>query len=186
VRSFIALEIPAALRSALAAAEARLARTEADVKWVEVDNLHLTLKFLGDVAPERLPQLQESLSELVTTRRPFELSVAGLGAFPSLAEPNVIWAGLANGASECTALWRAVEEACARLGYPRERKPFTPHLTLGRRRSGYNLSALSHALRTDADTTFGVAMIDGMTLYRSDLRPSGPVYTKLGEYRFGG
>lgn len=186
MRSFIALEIPDDLRAALAAAEARLARTEADVKWVEVSNLHLTLKFLGDVAPERLPRLQQSLAELAAVQRPFELSVAGLSAFPSPAEPNVIWAGLTGGASECMAIWQAVEEVCARLGFPRERKPFTPHLTLGRRRSGYRLAALSQALRADADTTFGAAVIDSMTLFRSDLRPSGPIYTALGEYRFGG
>lgn len=184
MRSFIALEIPAALRAALAAAEARLAKTEADVKWVEVDNLHLTIKFLGDVAPERLPRLQDSLAELAARWRPFELSVAGLDAFPSLAEPNVIWAGLANGESDCTALWRAVEEVCARLGYPRERKPFTPHFTLGRRRSGYRLGALAQALRADADLKFGGATIESMTLFRSDLRPTGPVYTKLGEFYF--
>ncbi|MGE5560322.1 MAG: RNA 2',3'-cyclic phosphodiesterase [Chloroflexota bacterium] len=185
IRSFLALDVPASVRASLAAVTARLASSEADVKWVETRNLHLTVKFLGDVPPERLPRLQESMTELAAAQTPFQLTISGLGAFPSLTEPNVIWAGLAAGTSELTALWKRVEEHCARIGFARERKPFSPHLTLGRQRSAYRQTALTEAIRAAADTSFGVVPVSGMTLYRSDLRPTGPVYTVQGEYDFG-
>lgn len=185
IRSFIALEIPAEVRAALAAEAARLAGSGADVKWVAAANLHLTIKFLGDVPPDRLPRLQARLAGLADARHPFDLSVVGLGAFPSVSEPNVVWAGIAGATADLAALWRAVEDECALLGVDRERNPFAPHLTLGRRRSGFHHTSLSEAIHAGAGREYGSWRAAGMTLFRSDLRPDGPLYSSLGEFRFG-
>lgn len=184
IRSFIAIELPSGVRAALADAATRLARTEADVKWVEAANLHLTLKFLGDVALERQPRLLQALGDLAAAQAPFTLAIGGLGCFPSLEEPHVVWAGLRSGAGECAALWRAVEGSCVRLGFARERKPFSPHVTLGRQRTGFRTAALASALSQLAQLEFGLVTVGGLTLFQSDLRPSGPVYTSLGEFPF--
>lgn len=185
VRSFIAIELSPAVRAALAGLVTRLAQTEADVKWVESVNLHLTLKFLGDVTPDHLTRLTQSLEDLAGERASFALSVGGVGCFPSPAEPHVIWAGLTAGQSDVAALFRAVEGTCAKLGFARERKPFSAHITLGRQRSSHRAAALAEALAGAVDSEGGGFTVSGFTLFRSDLRPTGPVYTAAGTFPFG-
>lgn len=186
VRSFIAVELSPAVRASLAGLVTRLAQTEADVKWVESVNLHLTLKFLGNVTPDHLARLAQGLESLAGERASFALSVGGVGCFPSPAEPRVIWAGLTAGQSDVTALFRAVEGTCAKLGFPRERKPFSAHITLGRQRSSHRSAALADALAGAIGIECGDFTVSGFTLFRSDLRPTGPVYTVAGTFPFGG
>jgi 2'-5' RNA ligase len=111
--------------------------------------------------------------------------VGGVGCFPSPAEPRVIWAGLTAGQSDVTALFRAVEGTCAKLGFPRERKPFSAHITLGRQRSSHRAAVLADALAGAMDSEYGGFTVSAFTLFRSDLRPTGPVYTAAGTFPFG-
>ena len=170
-----------ALRPALAAAQEELRASRASVKWVEPQNLHFTLKFLGDVAEERTEAVTEALREVARRTPPFAGHVAGVGVFPSLSRPRVVWAGMTAGAEELAGLASEVEEALVPLGFERERRAFTPHLTLGRVKSVVNVSNLAEAVQRHAEADFGPLRVDAVYLMRSDLRPSGPVYSPLAE-----
>jgi 2'-5' RNA ligase len=135
-RAFFAVELPEAARDVAIEAIDALARgCDADVRWVPAENLHLTVKFLGDVEVERLPELARRVAAKLVRERPFEVELAGLGAFPSARAARVLWLGIASGASELARLARKTDAAVARLGVPREHRPYRAHLTLGRLRS---------------------------------------------------
>lgn len=157
------------------------------VRWVPVKNIHITLKFLGDVSVSNLDVLKKIFSGEAAAHRPFEISAGGLGAFPSIKRPRVIWVDV-QAPAELTALQRAIDHETARLGYPREDRPFSPHLTIGRVSRNTNadeLRRLSAAL-TNAKTSFVEgAKVEDVFLYRSDLQPSGAVYTPLFSARLG-
>ncbi len=178
VRAFIAVDLPPDLRQALGRVSRHLQEQLAGVpvRWVPPENIHLTLKFLGN-----LPLLQEMLRGEVADRRPFEFGVGGLGAFPDLKQPRVIWVGV-KGPDELEALHYVVEVAMERLGYAREGRPFTPHLTLGRvsrNASPREIRQVSEVLRKTKVGFLGSARVEEVHLYRSDLRPTGAVYTRL-------
>jgi 2'-5' RNA ligase len=183
LRSFVAVEIPAAIRAAIARSTDGLQKSlpRPLVRWVAAQNLHLTLKFLGDVSPANLEKLAEALKVEADRLAGFELSVGRLGAFPTPRRPRVIWIGIEAPAA-LAALQRAVEGAAARMGYPPEERPFTPHLTVGR--VGQNASAADLArIRTAIEGTvvgpLGTARVDAFHIFKSDLQSTGSVYTHL-------
>ncbi|MEW6309219.1 MAG: RNA 2',3'-cyclic phosphodiesterase [Bacillota bacterium] len=176
MRLFIAIALEQCVRAALAAAAKRLAATGADVKWVEEENLHLTLKFLGEVEAGRIETLTAALTKAAAGAQAFTLSLDGLGSFPGSGAPRVVWARVYTGAKEAAALAARVEQAAAGLGFPREERSFSPHVTLGRRRTSYGGEALATAIA--AGQLAASQRVDEFVLYRSDLRPAGPVYTR--------
>ena len=133
LRSFVAVEIPAGIQSAIAQSTAGLQKAlpRPLVRWVAAQNLHLTLKFLGDVSPTNLERLAEALKVETARLTGFELSVGGLGAYPTSRRARVFWVGIEAPAA-LASLQRLVEGIAARLGYPPEERPFSPHLTIGR------------------------------------------------------
>lgn len=183
LRAFIALEIPAPIREAIQQ-QTTVLRKSADsslVRWVPAGNLHLTLKFLGDVSTTNLPFLTQMLAREAGQHTGFSLQVGGLGAFPNSRRPRVIWIGI-HAPEELSALARSLESATRRLGYPPEERPFSPHLTIGRIKqttSPADLQRVHTALESTQVGPLGSAEVTAVHLMKSDLQPTGSVYTRL-------
>ncbi len=151
------------------------------IRWVPVHNIHVTLKFLGDVSIKNLEVLKKLLEAETRNHAPFEISVGDLGAFPSERRPRVLWAGV-EAPQELPALQRGIEAETARLGYTPEDRPFSPHLTLGRIGRNANtqdLRRVGEILKTSKVGFLGATRIMAVHLYRSDLQPGGAVYSQL-------
>jgi 2'-5' RNA ligase len=181
VRCFIALDLPDVVRGALdvAQAELRAAAPQADVRWVTGAAIHLTLKFLGEVADERLGEVRAALERVTAATAPIGLNCAGLGVFPGPSRPRVIWAGVTMGLRELGLLARAVEAVLEPLGFPPERRPYRGHATLGRVRSPRGIGRLMRALERLDGVEFGRWTASQVVLYRSHLRRTGSIYEPL-------
>jgi RNA 2',3'-cyclic 3'-phosphodiesterase len=183
LRSFIAVEIPAEIQKAIARSigplEKELPRPL--IRWVAHQNIHLTLKFLGDISPANLEQLAEVLRVEAAGHEAFPLSVNGLGAFPNPRRARVIWVGL-EAPPVLAAIQRSVESACARLGYAPEERSFSPHLTIGRvdqHATAADLQKIRSALEEVNVGALGATRVDALHIFKSDLQPAGPIYTPL-------
>src|SRR3990167_8149754 len=155
IRSFVAILLSDETRQAAASLIDSLRPVGRRVSWVKAENLHLTLKFLGDQSPEDLRRVIEGLTEATAASAPFELLLSGLGAFPDLRRPRVIWVGASDGTREAIALARRVEESLRRRGLPKEEHPFSPHLTIGRVKDPRGLHALSSAIADERARVMG-------------------------------
>ncbi|MCH7685434.1 MAG: RNA 2',3'-cyclic phosphodiesterase [Planctomycetes bacterium] len=147
------------------------------VKPVSADNLHVTLKFLGDTNPTRVPEISNAVSEAVDGEKTFEGQIVGLGAFPRIQRPSVIWAGLENG-EPLKRIAESLETMLSGLNFHPEQKPFHPHLTLARIKSKPP-PELAELLNENQTTDFGVVSISSVELFQSELQPNGPRYTVL-------
>jgi 2'-5' RNA ligase len=182
MRCFVAVDLPAEIREELGkfTSSPSLGSLGRIVRWTRPENIHLTLKFLGAVPRETLPELQSALDGALAGRPPCSLSVKGTGVFPPRGRPRVVWIGLAGETDSLAALQSAVESALAPLGFPREKRPFTPHLTVGRvrdpRRPG---AALGEAIAANREREWGECVVDRVHLMRSELFPTGPRYSIL-------
>jgi 2'-5' RNA ligase len=183
LRSFIAIELPAGIQKAILAGTAGLqnACPKPLVRWLPPENIHLTLKFLGDVSPANLEQLAEALAVETVKHDPFNISVGGLGAFPNPRRARVIWIGLEAPAGLLT-LQHSVESVSSRLGYTSEERPFSAHLTIGR--TGQNCSAADlAAIRAGLEACLvgplGTVKVAAVQIFKSELNPTGSVYTRL-------
>jgi 2'-5' RNA ligase len=151
------------------------------VRWVPAVNIHLTLKFLGDVSLANLSILTDMIKSEVITHHQFEISVGGSGAFPNNRQPRVIWIGV-EAPQELVAVQVGIESATARLGYAQEERAFSAHLTLGRvsrNASSQDVKAISQCLDKTRVGFLGATCVEKVHLYRSDLKPNGAVYTQL-------
>ena len=183
IRAFIALDFSEAvlrnLEKVSHALQQRLSKTP--VRWVAVKHIHLTLKFLGELNTQHVNDVETILVRAAQSQSAFEMQLAELGAFPSLSRPRVIWVGV-QAPIGLARLQEEIDLQTARLGYASEDRPFTPHLTLGR--VGRDVSPQEHkligeALRLTPAANLGVSPVKAVHLYRSDLRPDGPIYTRL-------
>ena len=183
LRSFVALEVPAGIQIALANStdSLRQALPRPLVRWVEPKNVHLTILFLGDVPPARLEQLADALREEANTLEPFDLTVRGLGAFPHARKARIIWIGL-EAPPGLAALVRGVQSAAAKLGFALEDRPLSPHLTIGRvgqHTTADDLQRVRAALEATTIGLVGTFRVEALQVFKSELKPGGPVYTKL-------
>lgn len=180
IRTFIAVETDESIRQAASRLIDRLRTAGADVKWVAACNMHLTLKFLGDVPEKDIPQVGRTVELAVAETPAFELEIRGLGAFPHPGRPQTIWLGTGSGGPELAALADQVERALEPLGFARERRPFHGHLTLGRlRRPSPAIKALSRMIQDQAAIEIGRTAVRELIVFSSQLAPSGPVYHPL-------
>ena len=182
LRCFVAVEVAAPhLRRALEGAQLGLKRSFGQpdpVKWVPAHQFHFTLKFLGEIPPEAAERAMQALERAVVGAVPFEVRVAGLGGFPGGDRLSVLWAGVAEGKEQLTALAAAVEREFEAAGFPRERRPFRPHLTLGRVREGARVpAAVPQMLAQAAGQEFGTWRVERVVLMQSELTPRGPIYS---------
>ena len=183
VRAFIAIDLSSEIQERLDEVISQLKERLPDisVRWVPAQNIHLTLKFLGDVSTSNLEMLYEIIKREAIKQPSFELSVGNLGAFPSVKRPRVVWVGI-EAPSELYALQRGIENEFAHLGYAREKRSFSPHLTIGRVSRNANSSEvreLSNVLSNCKVGFLGATRVSEVYLYRSDLRPDGAKYTQL-------
>lgn len=179
IRTFIAVKLPEAVRAAIGGIQAQLAAYGFSVRWVKTANIHLTLKFLGEVDEGMVDGISAVLTEAVHGFAPLRLAAADVGVFPNLKRARVIWVGVTGQVSELTALQRSIAKRLSSIGYPPDRRPFTGHLTLGRVKGMIatpRLTTAMVALRDFASETF---VVDRVILFKSDLRPAGAVYTEL-------
>ena len=181
MRTFIAIALPQEIRDYLACIQAELKKCQADVKWVQPENIHLTLKFLGERDEKKIEKIKEILQESVREKACFAVRLCNIGAFPKIDFPRVIWLGLDKGEKETKEIAYALEEKIAKLGIPKEDKPFSSHITIARIRSPANRESLVQELKRVPklkDLEFPVTKI---TLYKSTLTPKGPIYEILKE-----
>lgn len=191
IRCFAAILLSEDVREAVASAVEPLRGLSRAVAWVPAANLHFTLRFLGNQDQDGLARAVEALGEAAGATPPFTLALHGMGGFPGLERPRILWVGLALGALEVRALQERVAVALAREGFPREDRAWHPHLTIGRvyderrwrREAG---PALRQALAQAATTGFGTARIAEVALMQSDLSPRGARYTVRGAVVLGG
>ena len=179
VRTFIAVEVSEKIRGRLSHDILQLKSRAPLVKWVIPDNLHLTLRFLGDVKENDLEELFDALREEVESLPPFALEIRGVGAFPNWRHPRVVWAGCGEGADEAVELAETVESLCVDLGYEKERRPFRPHLTLGRVKQPADALGLEEAVNGMEEKLFGYLDVDAVVVFMSSLRRAGPVYSPM-------
>ena len=182
LRLFVAIVPPPPLPARLHTLQERLRPCGADVKWVETQNLHVTLKFLGEVPEARVSTLRATLRSLAAPVSSFSLRLAGAGYFPPRGTPRVIWVGLDEGFGALRALHASVDEALARIGFAREERPFAAHVTLGRLRSPGHEDALKREIMRMQDEEVGRFTVDGFSLVQSQLTRQGPVYTHVEDY----
>jgi RNA 2',3'-cyclic 3'-phosphodiesterase len=183
IRAFIAINISAEIEQRLKTISQDLQQSlhGMPVRWVPVENIHLTLKFLGDVSISNLDLLKKVLDSESLGHLPFEFSVGDLGAFPSVRRPRVIWVDV-KAPPDLLALQRGIDNETARLGYAREERPFSPHLTLGRisrNASSDEVRQISEVLSNVKVGYVGTAKVSAVFLYRSDLHPSGAIYSAI-------
>ncbi len=179
LRMFIAIPIPPLLGEWLHDIQAQLGSTTSDVRWVKVANVHLTLRFLGDIASQQVQIIAGAMDRCLATRAPFRLAAGGVGVFPNLQRARVIWVGLDGDTNELSAMQAELESALARIGFKREQRPFRPHLTIGRVRRRIAPRTLRTALQPLSKMASGAFWADRLVLYRSTLKPSGAAYTAL-------
>ena len=182
LRAFIAVELPLDIRKTVCAATSKLQNEVAGlVRWVPIENMHLTLKFLGDVSPSNIDLLSGMLRAETDLFHCFELRLIGLGSFPSLKRPRVIYIGI-QAPAVLESLQRGIESASHRLGYESEERGFSPHLTIGRVKQNATVTEqqmIRRALEETKIDSLGTARVDSVELFKSDLKPTGSVYTRL-------
>ncbi len=183
IRAFIAIDLPPDVQDCLEQVSSQLKEQlgEKSVRWVPVSNIHLTLKFLGDVSLNNLAVLKEILSAEVLTQKPMEISVGRLGAFPKTRQPRVVWIGI-EAPQDLTSLQRSIEARTTKVGYPPDKRDFFPHLTLGRvsrNAAPDDIRKIGDVMSASTIGFLGVARVHAVHLYKSDLLPTGAVYTKM-------
>jgi 2'-5' RNA ligase len=178
IRSFVCIEIPESIRERIGVLEQSLKKAGGQASWVKPSNIHLTLKFLGDVRRSRIQDVKAGLERAVAGVSPIEIEVGGAGCFPSPRSPRVLWVGLAGLPAELIRLHKRIEDELAREGFPKEQKRFAPHLTIARLRSPQNGSELADRLIAEgfASQKFTANKV---ILMQSQLSPGGSVYTPL-------
>ena len=181
----MAVLLPAEVRAGLGETVESLRPIARGIAWVAPTNFHLTVKFLGRVEESRLEAVRAALAGAAAGHAPFEVTLQGLGAFPTPTRPRVVWAGLAAGAAPLAALAGEVDHALAALGFPREERPFSAHVTLGRVREPRRDPALATAITRATAQSFGTARVDHLSLMQSQLSPAGARYTELAALSLG-
>lgn len=183
LRAFIAIEIPEAILDRIASHTADLRRSLGDeiIRWVPTNNIHLTLKFLGDISSANVDILAQVLTAETRQIRPFTIQISRLGVFPDLRRPRVIWIGVESPPA-LKMLQHGLETSAERLGYAAEDRPFSPHLTIGRirqRTSTQQNQRIRDILSDVKIGELGSAQVDVIHIFKSDLKPGGAVYTRL-------
>ncbi len=184
MRTFIAIELPQEIKDSLGKLQAELKKTAADVKWVNPDNIHLTLKFLGEADDKKVIEIENILAGVAKNYKAFYIRPCAIGAFPKIEFPKVIWIGIDKGDNETKLIAGELEEKISQLGIPKEDRPFSSHITIGRTKSFLNRDKLIRELKNmegKIEERFQEFPITKLTLFKSTLTPKGPIYAILKE-----
>lgn len=186
LRAFLAIELPKIVLKKIEEVQEELKSSHADVRWVNPEKIHLTLKFFGNIEESRIEPIVKSIEGPIRTTTPFPLAIRGMGTFPHLKTPRVIWIGLVEGREILALFQKQLESKIEAIGFEAEERPFHPHLTLGRVKSGRGKEELIRGMEKYKDEEFGNFRVERVVLFKSELRPTGPVYTPLRELKLGG
>lgn len=185
LRTFIAINVPPAVLDTIARIQNRFKSLGLHASWVKPGNIHLTLKFLGDTDPDRIPGIQITLTETLASLARFQLSLDSAGVFPDTNNPRVLWLGLKDREGVLETLQTGIEKALEQIGFPREQRPFSPHVTLARIKSPKGKKELKSEL--DALNRQGITPhpfdVGEIQLYESQLTPKGSIYTVLANFK---
>jgi 2'-5' RNA ligase len=178
IRIFIAIDIPETQRAHLASLQSELRPLGGRVSWPRPEGIHLTLKFLGDVEESRINEVADAVTKAAVGRSSFKIRIAGTGAFPNVRRPRVLWVGVKDSSGLVRDLARSIENNLKDVGFPRENREFSPHLTLGRVKESRGVEPLMDRLRGEKFDA-GEFEVKEVVVVRSDLKPTGAVYTPL-------
>lgn len=190
IRTFLAIELSESVRDWLAALQRHLraAPSGRDVRWVDLELMHITLKFFGDTELSKAAIMKTIVEKVASSRPSFTLAATGVGCFPNAHRPRVVWAGL-EPSRDLAELQAALESACEEAGFPKESRPFAPHLTLGRVRDSLSIEQLRRVgedlAKVPNQRERVVWTVDAISFFRSDLKPTGPVYTVIQNSKLG-
>ncbi len=181
IRSFIAFDIDndAVLRK-ITDVQNLLIKTGANLKLVKPENIHITMRFLGNITPPTVEKIFEEMKKVQFT--PFDVKIQGTGVFPHMRYPRVVWVGITEGADQMRSIFSQLEPRLRKLGFAPDSKGFSPHLTIARVKSGRNKAELVKCISENANPEFGAIRAECLRLKRSDLTPKGPVYSTLKEF----
>lgn len=186
IRAFLALELPREIRDLVEGIKERLRPVVGGVRWTRAEGMHLTLKFFGDILPEDVDRISAVVRKHSRDIPPLKLSLDTLGGFPGLSRPRVLWLGVGGEIDRLANMQEAIEKDLAACGFPAEGRAFTAHLTLGRSRSRGGVSGAASLPDMVGDLSGHLFEAAEMVLFKSDLRPAGPLYTALARFPFGG
>ncbi len=186
IRSFLAIELPEPILKKIGEVQGDLRSTHAEVGWTNFKKIHLTLKFFGNIEESRIDPIFKSIEEPVRKTLPFSLKVRGVGAFPHMKNPRVIWIGLVDEKEVLSSFQKQIETQLEKIGIQPEDRPFHPHLTLGRMKSSRGKEELVKRMERHREEEFGGFQVERVVLFKSDLKPTGPIYTPLKEMELGG
>lgn len=185
LRTFLALPLDDGIVERLVKVQRSLASAGARVRWVGPVNLHLTIKFLGDVTDEQVPEVCRVAEEVARQIEPFEFSVARVISVPPTGAMRMVWVGIDEQTGRMERLHELLEKSYAEIGFKKENRSFRPHLTLGRVKGGQNVRQLRAAVAQFADTDFGATPANKIIVFSSKLTPDGPIYSPMVKAKFG-
>ena len=181
IRSFLAFDIDSeSVLKRMTEVQGLLVKTGADLKVVEPKNIHMTLRFLGNISPGTVDRIFEGMKRVQFV--PFDVKIRGVGAFPNARYPRVVWAGITEGADQLRSIFSQLEPSLRSLGFAPDPKGFSPHLTIARVRSGRNKAELARFISENEEYEFGVVRAACLRLKKSDLTRQGPIYSTLREF----
>ncbi len=186
LRVFVAIDLPPRVKMAVGSVSQQLAGIKGRIAWVKPQGIHLTLKFLGNVSPRQLEQIKQALQVSVGNIQPFSFQLTELGLFPNDRRPRVIWWGLETDSPQLLQLYRSLEKQLAKCGFPHEKRPFTPHLTLGRVRELAQPQQLTRLMAEVKIPTLAPIAVKQLELMQSTLTRTGAIYNHLASFPFGG
>ncbi len=187
IRSFIAIELPEEVKSGLHRLQAELKLPQyAFVKWVTPEGIHLTLKFLGNISPQKVAEITRVMEQASQGVSPFQLQITDVGAFPNMRQPRVLWLGIRGDIDKLVAWQQRIDNGLVPLGFAKETRPFTPHLTLARLREncspGDRRDLGELVMKTPVEFNYALA-VNSLNLMKSQLLPGGAVYSRLAEVK---
>lgn len=182
-RAFIAIDIDEMVRQKLVGAQHQLATTGAQLKLVEPENIHVTMKFLGEVPDDKIRTIADAIRRAVVGAQPFSIDIKGIGVFPNLRYVRVVWAGVVDGRDAVIAIQRNIDRELQNLGFPPERD-FVPHLTLARVKTAHRKERLAALIKEMANIEFGTTSAQAIELKQSTLTSKGPIYSTLARIEF--
>lgn len=187
IRTFLAIEIPKEILEQFERIQYRLDRSMTGViRWAKTGSIHLTLKFFGNITERDIRNITDALQARAGALAPVSVAIGTLGVFPNLSKPRVLWVGVTEGMKELAALQSQVETTLEAEGFAREERAYRPHLTLGRMKAGRRIDGLDKAVEDHRNFAAGKFTATEMILFRSDLKPTGPLYTPLAKFKLGG
>jgi 2'-5' RNA ligase len=185
IRTFIAISLPESILQAIGKAQATLRESRLHIRWVRQTGIHLTLKFLGDVERNNIEKIRAAIGRAAERCSPFTLHGEGVGVFPDRRRPRVIWIGMSGDVKSLAALQRDLESQLKGLGFPKEKRSFKGHLTLGRVKGRLDPARLGKALEGLGPFKTESFTVQSVDLFQSTLRPDGAVYDRLAEIPLG-